>query len=497
MQSDRGNCLGRRCPTYDSCFFYAARRRMEAAHLLVVNHHLYFSDLGLREDHAAILPPHDVVVFDEAHQLEDVATDHLGLHLGDGQVRYFLDGLLSPAGKGLLAHEAFEPARPAVAVARTAAERFWGEVTGLVARGHDDAVRLGGDTPVENVLSPALEALAQAMLRLEDRAGEADRQQELKAQAARAGQLAGAIRALLDPGDSAQVHYAQAGRGRAGASLASAPLSVAPLLKERLFDATASVILTSATLAADDSERFLFLRRRLGIDTGQALRLDSPFDYAAQARLILARSTLAPAGERYERAVAAWLTRYLAGEGREGGAFVLFTSYQQLQAVHDLARPALDAQRRFVLRHGDRMPREQMLDLFRRTGDAVLFGTASFWEGVDVPGDALRHVIIAKLPFEVPSHPVTQARLQAIEARGGNAFMERTVPEAILRLKQGFGRLIRTRRDTGTVAILDPRLLTKAYGRWFLRALPGCRTELVDLVPEDAGDGHGRPEAVR
>ncbi len=177
--------------------------------------------------------------------------------------------------------------------------------------------------------------------------------------------------------------------------------------------------------------------------------------------------------------MAGWLCDYLLQA--EGGTFVLFTSYRQLKAVHDLVRPALDRANRFVLRHGDGMGRMQMLDLFKRVGNGVLFGTSSFWEGVDVPGDALRHVIITKLPFEVPNHPVVEARHHEIQKRGGNPFMERTVPEAIIRLKQGFGRLIRTKSDTGTVAILDHRVLTAAYGRYFLRALPACATEMIQL----------------
>ena len=254
------------------------------------------------------------------------------------------------------------------------------------------------------------------------------------------------------------------------------------MLKEQLFARMKTVVLTSATLAADDSERFLFLRRRLGIDDGVAKRLDSPFDFKTQAKLLINESPLDPNKEEFTEAAARWLARYV--QEAEGGIFVLFTSYKQLQAVHDRVRPALDRQRRFVLRHGDGMARSQMIELFKRTGNAVLFGTNSFWEGVDVPGNALRHVVIAKLPFEVPNHPVVEARLNEIRKRGGNPFVERQVPEAILRLKQGFGRLIRTRTDTGTVAILDHRICTASYGRYFLRALPTCDTTVFRLADE-------------
>ncbi len=485
VQSDRTNCLGRKCPTYESCFFYNARRAMEDAHILVVNHHLYFSDLALREDHAAILPAHDVVVFDEAHALEDVATDHLGVSVSEGQVRFLLEGLYSRKGHGLLARPEFDAARAAVETAREANQRFWTEVANLAAarERNEETVRIGTAHAVENVLSPCLDAVAAALTGLSERADDDNTAMEIKAQVARTVGVSGGLRAVIEQADPGLVYFAHVPRGKGSISMSASPLAVGALLKERLFDQTRTCILTSATLAADDSDRFLFLRRRIGLDGGLAKRLDSPFDFAAQAGMILNQSPLDPNSQRYEQAVATWLAEYLLDpeQGGRGGTFVLFTSYRQLQAVHDLVRPHLDRAARFVLRHGSGMGRAQMLDLFKRTGDAVLFGTSSFWEGVDVPGDALRHVIITKLPFEVPNHPVVEARLHQITARGGNAFLERTVPEAILRLKQGFGRLIRTKTDTGTVAILDHRILTKAYGRYFLRALPPCRISHLAL----------------
>lgn len=482
VQSDRNNCLGRKCPEFGSCFFYAARSRMEGAQLLVVNHHLYFSDLGLREEAGGILPAHQVVVFDEAHALEDVATDHLGVEVSAAQVRWFLDSLWNARGKGLLAEPHRAAARDAVEAARRANEDLWFGVGQLTAGRSDETVRIGGAHPVENPLSPALDALAEALAALRERADDDNEATELTAQAMRAVEIGGGLRRVLSGDDSGLVCYATAPKERRSPSLSARPLSVATLLKEQLFDKTRTVVLTSATLAADDSERFLFLRRRVGIEGGLAKRLDSPFDYQSQARILINESPLDPNGEAFADAAARWLGRYAAEA--EGGIFVLFTSYRQLQAVHERVRPALDRLRRFVLRHGEGMPRSQMLELFKRTGDAVLFGTSSFWEGVDVPGDALRHVVIAKLPFEVPNHPVVEARLTEIRKRGGNPFVERQVPEAILRLKQGFGRLIRTRTDTGTVAILDHRVATASYGRYFLRALPPCPTTVFRLADE-------------
>jgi len=477
--SDRGNCLGRKCPTYGECFFYQARREIEEANLLIVNHHLYFSDLSLREEHAGILPAHEIVIFDEAHTLEDVATEHLGSSIAEAQIRFFLDGLWSRKGKGLLSSEAYAFAREAVEHARIAGEGFWREVALLVGDGAEDAIPLGNPARVDNILSPALDRVGQALADCRARALDEDVANEFRAQGEKVAVMSGVLRGIVDQQQEGYVYYANVPRGRGTPSLAANPLSVAELLKERLFATTPTVILTSATLAADDSERFLFLRKRLGLEGGLSKRLDSPFDYQKQARLLLNQSPLDPNSPRYEQALAKWLIDYLLTA--KGGSFVLFTSYRQLDTVYQLVRPALERANRFVLKHGDSMGRSQMLELFKRVGNAVLFGTSSFWEGVDVQGDALSNVIITKLPFEVPNHPLVEARHREIQRRGGNAFMERTVPEAIIRLKQGFGRLIRTTKDTGTVVICDHRVLTKAYGRYFLRALPPCATETFSL----------------
>jgi ATP-dependent DNA helicase DinG len=479
VQSDRSNCLGRKCPTYDECFFYKARQAMADAHILVVNHHLYFSDLSLRDEHAAILPAHQVVVFDEAHTLEDVATDHLGASISEAQVRFYLDGLWSAKHRGLMADESYAFARTLVEGARAMSEEFWKRVALLAIDTRQDTVPLTAPGMVENLLSPALDELARGLELCRSKTTEENAIQELRAQGDRAAVMSGAVRQVIEQQMQEHVYYAHLPSGRGTPSLSASPLSVAELLKQRLFESMRTVVLTSATLAADDSDRFLFLRRRLGIEGGLARRLDSPFDFQTQAKLLLNSSPIDPNSPRYEHALSAWLSDYLATA--QGGVFVLFTSYRQLTAVHDLVRPTLDRAHRFVLRHGDGMGRAQMLELFKRVGNGVLFGTSSFWEGVDVPGDALRHVIITKLPFEVPNHPVVEARHADIKRRGGNPFMERTVPEAIIRLKQGFGRLIRSRLDTGTVVISDHRVLTAAYGRYFLRALPPCATELFQL----------------
>jgi ATP-dependent DNA helicase DinG len=480
VRSDRGNCRGRRCPKYEECFFYKAREELIDADILVVNHHLYFADLALRDDHAAILPPHDIVIFDEAHSLEDVATDHLGLSLSAGQVRFFCEGLRGKGESGLLNDPRWESAHPALQQVRQTNEDFWMDVGRRFGDRREDTMRVPEPDFFENDLSPALETLAKALGECQGRAGDDDSALEFRAQAEKALGMAGGLRQIISQSFDNYVYYASVPQGRGSPSLSAHPLSVGGQLNELLFSQMKTVILTSATLAADDSERFVFLRKRLGIEGGLSRRLDTPFDFKRQARLLVNASPLDPNSEPYERALAQWLGEFL--EDAEGGTFVLFTSYRQLQAVHDRVRPRLDRANRFVLRHGDGMGRSQMLDLFKSVGNAVLFGTASFWEGVDVRGDALKNVVITKLPFEVPNHPLTEARHQAITAAGGNPFMERSVPEAILKLKQGVGRLIRTATDTGTLVLCDPRIKTKAYGRYFLRALPEMHTEEFTLA---------------
>jgi ATP-dependent DNA helicase DinG len=419
------------------------------------------------------------VVFDEAHGLEDVATAHLGSSVSEAQVRFFLDGLWSRKLKGLLSSEAYAPAREAVDMARAAAEGFWREVALLPGDSKEDTVPLSKESRLDNVLSPALDRVTAALAECRARALDENAANEFSAQADRAAMLSGAIRGIVEQLHDDHVYYADVPRGRGSPTLSSNPLSVAKLLQELLFAATPTVVLTSATLAADDSERFLFLRKRLGLEGGLAKRLDSPFDHKAQVRLLVNQSALDPNSPQYEQALAKWLEDYLTTA--VGGTFVLFTSYRQLDAVYQRVRPALERGNRFVLKHGDKLGRSAMIDLFKRVGNAVLFGTSSFWEGVDVQGDALSNVIITKLPFEVPNHPLVQARHREITRAGGNPFMERSVPEAILRLKQGFGRLIRTRSDRGTVVICDHRVMTKAYGRYFLRALPDCQMEAFSL----------------
>jgi ATP-dependent DNA helicase DinG len=501
VESDAANCMGRRCPTYDKCFYQSARRRMENADLLICNHALFFSDLALRSKGAGFLPAYDHVIFDEAHHLEDVASGHFGLRVGESRARHMLRTLYNATnGKGTLAGiegaglpvDEVDAAIRAALDAQEACEGFFdgvwrksGDGRGVArgdARGGGASGRVLEPDAFDNPLSPALGELAARLKLLRERAIDESLQFDLASAAQRVTDLAAEVDLFIGQGIAGCVYWVERGKqhhgmNRASITLSCATIDVGPVLRERLFSMPVSVTMTSATLAASGAD-FSHIIGRLGCDGAQTLALGSPFDYPSQMRVVVDRSMPTPDDPR---AVSELVPRILSHiDETGGGAFVLFTSFRTLREVADRCAPVLRAAGHPVFIHGEDGERSQLLARFRESERSVLFGTSSFWEGVDVRGRALRNVIITKLPFDVPDHPLIQARHERIEELGGNSFRDDQLPRAVLRFKQGVGRLIRSAEDEGRIVILDPRIVTKFYGKRFLAALPsGVEPEVV------------------
>ncbi len=479
VRSDHGNCLGKRCPTYDDCLYYKARRRVWNGDLLVVNHALFFADLALRREGGSLLPDYDVVVFDEAHTVEQVAAEHLGLKVTSGQIDYLLNKLFNPqSNRGLLVHHQFTAAQRLTTEIQFVADDLFAELREFRARHCGKNGRVNSPPPVTTDLVTPLRDLGRSLASFADGLTSESEQVELQSASKRCLTIAAGLESWLGLGQRTAVHWIElSGRNQDRVELCCSPIEIGAVLRDELFNKVPTVVLTSATLAVA-GQSFDFIRHRLGLDHAAELCLDSPFDYRANAKLILAGDMPDPTASplEYEQAVCDRIRRHV--DQTQGRAFVLFTSFRMLDACCRRLRSWFLNNRYSLYSQGDGTPRTLLLERFRADPRGVLFGADSFWQGVDVPGEALQNVIITKLPFSVPDHPLLEARLEAIRSRGGNPFLEYQVPEAVIRLKQGFGRLIRSATDRGQVVILDPRVRTKRYGELFLNSLPDCQRVL-------------------
>ena len=477
-------CTQKICGPRGNCFFQEARKKAQKAEVLVVNHTLFFALLDptetIGEDgHGGFLVPNDFVIFDEAHTLESVAATQLGLQMSQLGLRFDLQRLYNGrTKKGLLQSVKATEAMAAADVVLGALDTFFGEIGKVVKFGQfGREFRVRQPDLVENTLAAPLRACWNEIEKVAaDEENEA-RKAELMDGARRLREAHGGLKLFLDQEDENSVYWVEKG-GQDGTAftLRAAPIDVATRLRPLLFGEGKTCIMTSATLGVGDP-KLTYFRERIGAENARAVMIGSPFDYAKQMKIFVIKSMPDPRAPNYEEMMIHWLERVLVKT--EGKAFVLFTSYRLMQSVAQSMEDFFYDKDWKLLVQGQGLSRQRMVEEFRKDVNSVLFGTDSFWAGVDVPGEALSNVIITRLPFQVPDHPLTAARLEEIEAEGRNSFMEYSVPEAILKLRQGVGRLIRSEKDEGMVVILDNRVVTKAYGKKFLAALPNAPVKFV------------------
>lgn len=485
--------VGGSCQHFEECFVTQAKREAEAAQIVVVNHHLFFADLALRGPHPArVLPDYEAVIFDEAHQLEDVATEFFSVRVSSQRLERLLHDVQRTLGVKVSASGPLFDSGPAgriVLGVRSAAEAFFGRLSRF-ARAEDGRVALERDVWVGELerayhgFDSALEGLA-ALLSTQvsgapaARGGPRINSEALLLAERRAEQLREQLASIVDAGRDRVVWLEVLARRIV---LSSSPVDLSTLLCERVFEQVPAVVLTSATLATGTptdlevpgKSPFAYLRARLGLradlDRVDELLVSSPFDFARQALLYTPKDLPAPGTPDFWSAASERIAELVAITG--GGAFVLTTSVRAMRELHRRLQSALPES--LILLQGE-APKAALIARFRAAGDAMLVATMGFWEGVDVPGRALRLVVLEKIPFAVPTDPIVSARARVLEAQGENAFLKLHVPAAALTLKQGFGRLVRTQRDVGVVALLDERVHRKGYGKKLLQALPPAR----------------------
>lgn len=470
-------CMGNKCVYFNDCYYFKAKKKQYHAQILVVNHHLFFANIATAEQ---VLPQFEAIVFDEAHNLEEVATNYLGAEVSNSQIKFLLDTIYNPnTDKGILTRikgqeELIDRVKKTLMDVKEAGDRFFTSLLSKFPTAEINFVtRIRKPNFINNSLDEPLAALSYDLGKLRDKISEEDVRLEVLAFQTRTQTIKDALQLIISQQEPDYVYWLELVQKHRFMKfiLHANPIDVAESLKKAVFDPYHTVVLTSATVTTNNS--FEYIKSRLGCKEADELSVSSPFDYQSQVLLFLPNGISDPKlePEKYHFDVAKIIEELL--EIMRGRTFVLFTSFAMLKKISNQVEARFPEFNHF--KQGE-FSSQRMLEEFKLNQNSILWGTNTFWQGVDVPGEDLECVVITKLPFEVPDDPITEAKMEYLRAKGIDPFWAYQVPQAIIKTKQGFGRLIRRKDDIGIVAILDPRVKTKNYGRLFLNSLPKCQT---------------------